>query len=263
MLLKQELGDLAGLDAVVVGRSNIVGKPMALLLLGESCTVTVAHSRTRDLPGVVRRADIVVAAVGRPEMVRGDWIKPGATVIDVGINRVERPTATGQLVGDVAFDEARRGRRRDHAGARRRRADDHRLPDPQHLRRRAPPRRPCTIRRAYDRCLASRRRRVADRRRCRARLRRDAQRIGQWTAFRKYADRDAVMFTPQAVWARDFLKDRKDPPKAISWRPAHSFVSCDGRTAVNTGPWFSAGRQARRLFHHRLAAHDGQLALGL
>ena len=90
-LLKQELGDLTGLDAVVVGRSNIVGKPMAQLLLGESCTVTVAHSRTRDLPAVVRRADIVVAAVGRPEMVRGDWIKPGATVIDVGINRVARP----------------------------------------------------------------------------------------------------------------------------------------------------------------------------
>ena len=76
----------------------------------------------------------------------------------------------------------------------------------------------------------------------------DAQRIGQWTAFRKYADRDAVMFTPQAVWARDFLKGRKDPPKAIRWRPAHSFVSCDGRTAVNTGPWFAAGRQARGYF---------------
>ncbi len=100
MLLKDRLGDLAGLEAVVVGRSNIVGKPMALLLLGESCTVTIAHSRTRDLPEVVRRADIVVAAVGRPQMVKGDWIKPGATVIDVGINR----TADG-LAGDVAFDE--------------------------------------------------------------------------------------------------------------------------------------------------------------
>jgi methylenetetrahydrofolate dehydrogenase (NADP+)/methenyltetrahydrofolate cyclohydrolase len=98
MLLKDRLGDLAGLDAVVVGRSNIVGKPMAQLLLRESCTVTIAHSRTRDLPAVVRRADIVVAAVGRPEMIRGDWIKPGATVIDVGINRVE-----GRLVGDVDF----------------------------------------------------------------------------------------------------------------------------------------------------------------
>ncbi|MGQ0587998.1 MAG: bifunctional methylenetetrahydrofolate dehydrogenase/methenyltetrahydrofolate cyclohydrolase FolD [Sphingosinicella sp.] len=96
MLLKDRLGDLAGLEAVVIGRSNIVGKPMAQLLLRESCTVTIAHSRTRDLPGVVRRADIVVAAVGRPEMVKGGWLKPGATVIDVGINRVE-----GRLVGDV------------------------------------------------------------------------------------------------------------------------------------------------------------------
>lgn len=107
MLLKAELGDLTGLDAVVIGRSNIVGKPMAQLLIAESCTVTVAHSRTRDLPAVVRRADIVVAAVGRPQMVRGDWLKPGATVIDVGINRVagDEPGKT-RLVGDVAFDEA-------------------------------------------------------------------------------------------------------------------------------------------------------------
>jgi methylenetetrahydrofolate dehydrogenase (NADP+)/methenyltetrahydrofolate cyclohydrolase len=105
-LLKAELGDLSGLDAVVVGRSNIVGKPMAQLLIGESATVTVAHSRTRDLPAVVRRADIVVAAVGRPEMVRGDWIKPGATVIDVGINRVPSDDGKWRLVGDVAFDEA-------------------------------------------------------------------------------------------------------------------------------------------------------------
>jgi methylenetetrahydrofolate dehydrogenase (NADP+) / methenyltetrahydrofolate cyclohydrolase len=106
-LLKSELGSLAGKDAVVIGRSNIVGKPMAMLLLGESATVTVAHSRTRDLADVVRRADIVVAAVGRPEMVKGDWIKPGATVIDVGINRVPaaEPGKT-RLVGDVAFDEA-------------------------------------------------------------------------------------------------------------------------------------------------------------
>lgn len=107
MLLKDRLGDLSGLNAVVIGRSNIVGKPMAQLLLAESCTVTVAHSRTRDLPEVVRRADIVVAAVGRPEMMRGDWIKPGAVVIDVGINRVPGAEAgKTRLVGDVAYDEA-------------------------------------------------------------------------------------------------------------------------------------------------------------
>jgi methylenetetrahydrofolate dehydrogenase (NADP+)/methenyltetrahydrofolate cyclohydrolase len=98
MLLKDQLGDLSGLDAVVIGRSNIVGKPMAQLLIAESCTVTVAHSRTRDLSSLVKRADIVVAAVGRPHMVKGAWLKPGATVIDVGINRTE----TG-LVGDVDF----------------------------------------------------------------------------------------------------------------------------------------------------------------
>jgi methylenetetrahydrofolate dehydrogenase (NADP+)/methenyltetrahydrofolate cyclohydrolase len=116
VLLKRTLTrPLAGLDAVVIGRSNIVGKPMAQLLLSESCTVTIAHSRTRDLPDVVRRADIVVAAVGRPEMVRGDWIKPGATVIDVGINRVPDPSRGAdatRLVGDVAFAEAAA-----HAGA--------------------------------------------------------------------------------------------------------------------------------------------------
>lgn len=105
-LLRASIGNLAGLEAVVVGRSNIVGKPMAVLLLREDCTVTVAHSRTRDLEEVCRRADILVAAVGRPEMVRGDWVKPGATVIDVGINRVEREGKT-KLVGDVAFAEAR------------------------------------------------------------------------------------------------------------------------------------------------------------
>ena len=105
-LLKAELGSLAGLDAVVIGRSNIVGKPMAMLLLGESATVTIAHSKSRDLAAIVRRADIVVAAVGRPEMVRGDWIKPGATVIDVGINRIATDDGKGRLVGDVAFDEA-------------------------------------------------------------------------------------------------------------------------------------------------------------
>ena len=106
ILLQQELGDLSGLDAIVVGRSNIVGKPMALLLLRENCTVTIAHSRTRDLADAVRRADIVVAAVGRPELIRGDWLKPGATVIDVGQERIEQPDGTRKLVGDVAFDEA-------------------------------------------------------------------------------------------------------------------------------------------------------------
>jgi methylenetetrahydrofolate dehydrogenase (NADP+)/methenyltetrahydrofolate cyclohydrolase len=105
-LLKQQLGDLSGLDAVVIGRSNIVGKPIAQLLLAENCTVTLAHSRTRDLPSIVRRGDIVVAAVGRPEMVRGDWLKPGAAVIDVGINRIPSADGKGKLVGDVAFAEA-------------------------------------------------------------------------------------------------------------------------------------------------------------
>lgn len=106
MLLEDRLGDLSGLDAVVIGRSNIVGKPMAQLLLAKSCTVTIAHSKTKNLPEVVRRADIVVAAVGRPEMVKGDWIKPGATVIDVGINRVPAAEAgKTRLVGDVAYDE--------------------------------------------------------------------------------------------------------------------------------------------------------------
>jgi methylenetetrahydrofolate dehydrogenase (NADP+)/methenyltetrahydrofolate cyclohydrolase len=97
---------MKGAEAVIVGRSNIVGKPMAQLLLQDHCTVTIAHSRTTDLPGVVRRADIVIAAVGRPEMVRGDWIKPGATVIDVGINRIEKEDGKTRLVGDVCFDEA-------------------------------------------------------------------------------------------------------------------------------------------------------------
>lgn len=106
MMLKDHLGDLSGMKAIVVGRSNIVGKPMAALLLKESCTVTIAHSRTRDLPGECRQADILVAAVGRPEMVKGDWIKPGATVIDVGINRIENEDGTTRLVGDVEFESA-------------------------------------------------------------------------------------------------------------------------------------------------------------
>ena len=108
MLLTDRLGDLSGLNAVVIGRSNIVGKPMAQLLLDANATVTIAHSRTRDLPGVVRGADIVVAAVGRPEMVKAEWLKEGATVIDVGINRLppEPGKEKGRLVGDVAFGEA-------------------------------------------------------------------------------------------------------------------------------------------------------------
>ena len=106
MLAKDRLGNLSGLEAVVVGRSNIVGKPVAQLLLQENCTVTIAHSRTKDLDAVCRRADLLVAAVGRPEMVRGDWIKPGACVIDVGINRIEKPDGGTKLVGDVAYDEA-------------------------------------------------------------------------------------------------------------------------------------------------------------
>ncbi len=106
ILAKTVRADLKGLEAVVIGRSNIVGKPMAQLLLKEDCTVTIAHSRTRDLPAVVRRADLVVAAVGRPEFVRGDWIKPGAVVIDVGINRVPAGDGKSRLVGDVAFAEA-------------------------------------------------------------------------------------------------------------------------------------------------------------
>ena len=106
MMLKDHLGDLSGLKAIVVGRSNIVGKPMAALLLAESCTVTIAHSRTRDLPAECRQADILVAAVGRPEMVKGDWIKPGATVIDVGINRIENDDGSTKLVGDVEFSSA-------------------------------------------------------------------------------------------------------------------------------------------------------------
>jgi methylenetetrahydrofolate dehydrogenase (NADP+)/methenyltetrahydrofolate cyclohydrolase len=109
MLLRDTLGDLSGLHAVVVGRSNLVGKPMAQLLLRENCTVTMAHSRTRDLAAMVRQADIVIAAVGRPEMIKGDWLKPGATVIDVGINRIDAPErgeGRTRLLGDVDFASA-------------------------------------------------------------------------------------------------------------------------------------------------------------
>ena len=104
LMLRDHHGSLSGKNAVVIGRSNIVGKPMAQLLLNDSCTVTIAHSRTADLPDVVRRADIVVAAVGRPKMVPGDWIKPGATVIDVGINRIDAADGKAKLVGDVDYE---------------------------------------------------------------------------------------------------------------------------------------------------------------
>ena len=106
LLLRDVVPDLSGAAAVVLGRSNIVGKPMAALLLSENCTVTLGHSKSRDIPAILRRADIVVAAVGRPEFVRGDWIKPGAVVIDVGINRIAAPGGKSRLVGDVAFAEA-------------------------------------------------------------------------------------------------------------------------------------------------------------
>jgi len=112
MMLKDRLGELKGLNAVIVGRSNIVGKPMAQLLLREHCTVTIAHSRTQDLPSVCRGADILVAAVGRARMIKGDWVKPGAAVIDVGINRIELDNGKTRLVGDVDFDAAK-----EHAGA--------------------------------------------------------------------------------------------------------------------------------------------------
>jgi methylenetetrahydrofolate dehydrogenase (NADP+)/methenyltetrahydrofolate cyclohydrolase len=107
MLIGQHLSELAGLKAMVLGRSNIVGKPVAQLLLAQHCTVTMAHSRTHELAGECRQADILVAAVGRPQMVKGDWIKEGATVIDVGINRVEAEGGKTRLVGDVDFDEAK------------------------------------------------------------------------------------------------------------------------------------------------------------
>jgi methylenetetrahydrofolate dehydrogenase (NADP+)/methenyltetrahydrofolate cyclohydrolase len=107
MLAKTVRPSLAGLDAVVVGRSNVVGRPLAQLLIGESATVTVAHSKTRDLPALCRSKDVLFAAIGRPEFVKGDWIKPGATVIDVGINRAATADQKGRIVGDVAFAQAR------------------------------------------------------------------------------------------------------------------------------------------------------------
>ncbi len=118
---------LAGLEAVVIGRSNIVGKPMAQLLLAENATVTIAHSKTVDLAAVCRRADLLVAAIGRPELVRGDWIKPGATVIDVGINRVPGDGGKSRIVGDVEFRRSIENRWRDYAGSGRRWPDDNRM----------------------------------------------------------------------------------------------------------------------------------------
>jgi methylenetetrahydrofolate dehydrogenase (NADP+)/methenyltetrahydrofolate cyclohydrolase len=106
ILLKETLGKLAGMDALVIGRSILVGRPMVQLLLNESCTVTVAHSKTRDLEGACRRADVLVAAIGKPEFVRGPWIKKGAAIMDVGINRLEGEGGKARLVGDVAYDEA-------------------------------------------------------------------------------------------------------------------------------------------------------------
>ena len=135
-LAKSVHPSLAGMEAVVVGRSNIVGKPVANLLLNENATVTITHSKTRDLPAVCRRADLLVAAIGKPEMVRADWIKPGATVIDVGINRVPgEGGAKPRIVGDVAFGSGAMCRRH-HAGAGRRRADDDRVSAAQYAARR-------------------------------------------------------------------------------------------------------------------------------
>ena len=108
MLLKEYVGDIAGMDALVIGRSLLFGKPAAQLLLAANATVTMAHSKTRDLPAVARRADILVAAIGKPLFVKGDWVKPGATVIDVGINRVDAGDGKTKIVGDVDYDDARR-----------------------------------------------------------------------------------------------------------------------------------------------------------
>ena len=129
-MLDHEKVELKGKHAVVVGRSNLVGKPAAMLLLSRHATVTICHSRTEDLPSVVRTGDVVVAAVGRAGMIRGSWIKPGAVVIDVGMNR----DAAGKLCGDVAFDEAREDGGGHHPRARRGRPDDHRHAPPEHLR---------------------------------------------------------------------------------------------------------------------------------
>ena len=248
-----------------IGRSNIVGKPMAQLLLGESCTVTIAHSRTRDLPDVVRRADIVVAAVGRAEMVRGDWIKPGATVIDVGINRVADRRRQGPAGRRRRFRRGGRSRRRDHAGARRRRADDDRHAHAQHAGRRASPRRPCRPGGTMIAALAARRGAAAS-------PPIDAERaFAARCAADRPVDRVPQMCRPRrghvhaagGVGARVPQATARTRPRRSAGAPAHSFVSCDGRTAVNTGPWCEPDGKPRRLFHHRLAAQRPRLALGL
>ena len=136
ILTKSVHASLEGMNAIVIGRSNLVGRPLVQLLLNENATVTIAHSRSRDLAQLCARADLVYAAVGKPEMVRGDWIKPGATVIDVGINRLPAADGKTRLVGDVAFAEASERRRRDHAGARRRRSNDGGVSAGQHPARR-------------------------------------------------------------------------------------------------------------------------------
>jgi len=135
LLLKEYVGDITGKEALVIGRSLLFGKPAAQLLLAANATVTMAHSRSRDLPALARRADILVAAIGKPEFVKADWVKPGAVVIDVGINRVDAGGGKYKLVGDVDYEAAKTGGGRDHAGARRRRRDDHRMPDAQHADR--------------------------------------------------------------------------------------------------------------------------------
>ena len=127
---------LDGLDALVVGRSNIVGNPLGQLLMAANATVTIAHTHTRNLPDLCRRAELLFVAIGHAEYIRGDWIKPGATVVDVGINRVPGPDGKSKIVGDVCFAEAVEGRRRDHAGAGRRRADDDRVPVGEYAARR-------------------------------------------------------------------------------------------------------------------------------
>ena len=135
LLLKEYVGDITGKDVLVIGRSLLFGKPAAQLLLAANATVTMAHSRSRDLPAIARRADILVAAIGKPEMVKADWIKPGAVVIDVGINRVDAGDGKNQIGRRCGLQCRQRSRRRDHAGAGRRRRHDDCVPDAEHADR--------------------------------------------------------------------------------------------------------------------------------